>query len=171
MEITTPEKIEQIAVEDLLPYKNNSRKHSNEQIVKLAQSLKEFGFTNPVLISLKNEVIAGHGRIEAAKRVGMTKVPCIRLEHLDDAQRRALIIADNQHAMLASWDYDILAHEIDELNSEKYDISVIGFTNEELADLIGSPEEFPDNDLKADEKTKKPVECPNCGWVISNPEK
>ena len=171
MEIKTPEKIEQIAIEDLLPYKNNSRKHSNEQIVKLVQSIKEFGFTNPVMISLKNEVIAGHGRIEAAKRVGMKMVPCIRLEHLDEAQRRALIIADNQHAQLATWDYDILAHEIDELNSMKYDISVIGFTNEELSELIGCGEELPDNDLKADEKTKKPVECPNCGWVIANPEK
>jgi ParB/RepB/Spo0J family partition protein len=162
MEITTPEKIEQIAIEDLLPYKNNSRKHSNEQIVKLAQSLKEFGFTNPVLISLKNEVIAGHCRIEAAKRVGMKKVPCIRLEHLDDAQRRAYLIADNQHALLSTYDYDILAHEIDELNSMKYDISVIGFTNEELADLIGSPEELPDNELKADEKTRETCICPKC---------
>ena len=163
--------IEQIDIKRLTPYARNSRTHTDIQVAQIAASIKEFGFTNPVLIDEDNDIIAGHGRVLAAKKLGLDTVPCIRLSHLSDTQQRAYVIADNQLALNAGWNFDILSVEIDELNDNKYDISLIGFTTEQLAEIIGSPEELPDNDLKADEKTKKPVECPNCGWVISNPEK
>ena len=153
--------IELIKIERLTPYARNSRKHSDEQITQIAASIKEFGFTNPLLITDDDTIIAGHGRFAAAKKLGLDLVPCIRLKHLSKTQARALVLADNQIALNASWDFDMLAVEIDELNDAKYDISRIGFSNEELADLIGTPE-MPPVPGGDGESEKKPVVCPSC---------
>ena len=158
------EKIEMIEVSELQPYYRNSRKHSEQQIIQIQDSINEFGFTNPVLIDGENGIIAGHGRVEAAKNIGMTEVPCIRLEHLTAAQKKAYVIADNQLALNASWDFDMLAVEIDELNDEGFNIDLIGFSKEELNDLIGTPNFAPgteDEQGRLDEKQKQT--CPACG--------
>lgn len=150
-------------IKDLDPYENNARKHSNEQISALKDSIKQFGFTNPVLVSEKNKIIAGHGRVLAAHELGMEQVPVIVLHGLTTAQIKAYTIADNQLPSMASWDYDVLAAEIDALNDDAFDLSVLGFTNEELDELIGSPE-VPEIDDE-EEKKKEPKDtciCPKC---------
>lgn len=154
--------IESLPLEKLTGYARNSRTHSDEQVAQIAASIKEFGFTNPILIDNDNTIIAGHGRYSAAHRLGLKEVPCIRLSHLDKAQVKALVIADNQLATKAGWNYEMLAVEIDELNDAKYDISLIGFTPEELENLIGSPTIPPVFDENPSENDKKPVICPKC---------
>ena len=164
MELHTPKTIEQIPLKKLTPYARNSRTHSDIQIAQIAASIKEFGFTNPVLIDDGNDIIAGHGRVLAATKLGLDEVPCIRLSHLTEYQRRAYVIADNQLALNASWNFDMLSVEIDELNDGKYDISKIGFSTTELAEIIGSPNEI---DVNEDEKLisdKKSCICPKCNW-------
>jgi ParB-like chromosome segregation protein Spo0J len=162
MEIKTPQKIEQVDLKKLVGYKNNARTHSDLQVSQIAASIKEFGFTNPILITDECDIIAGHGRVLAAKKLGLDKVPCIKLSHLTDTQRRAYIIADNQLALNSDWNFDMLSVEIDELNDHKFDVSLLSFTNEQLADLIGSPEDPVDNELKADPKDKETCICPKC---------
>jgi ParB-like chromosome segregation protein Spo0J len=154
--------IENIPLDKLTGYARNSRTHSDEQVAQIAASIKEFGFTNPILIDDDNMIIAGHGRFSAAHRMGMKEVPCIRLSHLDEAQKKAYVIADNQLATKAGWNYEMLAVEIDELNDAKYDISKIGFTIEELENLIGSPTIPPIVDENREDSDKKPVICPKC---------
>ena len=164
MELHTPKTIEQIPLKKLTPYARNSRVHSEIQVGQLASSIKEFGFTNPVLIDDGNDIIAGHGRVLAATKLGLDEVPCIRLSHLTEYQRRAYVIADNQLALNATWNFDMLSVEIDELNDGKYDISKIGFSTTELAEIIGSPNEI---DVNEDEKLisdKKSCICPKCNW-------
>ena len=162
MEEKSPTKIEQIDIKKLIPYARNSRTHSDIQISQIAASIKEFGFTNPVLIDEDNDIIAGHGRVLAAKKLGLDMVPCIRLSHLSETQQRAYVIADNQLALNAGWNFDMLSVEIDELNDYKFDVSLLAFTNEQLSELIGSPEDPVDNELKADEKTRDTCICPKC---------
>jgi len=162
MEFKTSQHIEQIDIKRLTPYARNSRTHSDIQVSQIAASIKEFGFTNPVLIDEDNDIIAGHGRVLAAKKLGLDSVPCIRLSHLSEIQQRAYVIADNQLALNSGWNFDMLSVEIDELNDNKYDISLIGFTTEQLAEIIGSPDEPVNNELKADEKKKETCICPKC---------
>jgi ParB-like chromosome segregation protein Spo0J len=157
------DKIEILPLDKLTGYARNSRTHSDEQIAQLAASIKEFGFTNPILIDKDNTIIAGHGRYSAAHRLGIKEVPCIRLSHLDKAQVKALVIADNQLATKAGWNYEMLAVEIDELNDLKYDISLTGFSQEELENLIGSPTIPPLIDQNDGEKSEKEAICPKCG--------
>ena len=162
MELHTPKTIEQIPLKKLTPYARNSRTHSDIQVAQIAASIKEFGFTNPVLIDDGNDIIAGHGRVLAATKLGLDEVPCVRLSHLTEFQKRAYVIADNQLALNASWNFDMLSVEIDELNDGKYDISKIGFSTTELAEIIGSPNEI---DVNEDEKLisdKKTCICPHC---------
>lgn len=135
---TTPDRIEQIDIESLAPYANNSRTHSAEQVQQVASSIREFGFTNPVLIDAVGGIIAGHGRVLAAKSIGMLKVPCIRLSHLSDAQRRAYVIADNKLALNAGWDDAILSRELDELRDCEFDLDLTGFNDDEIAELIAT---------------------------------
>jgi ParB-like chromosome segregation protein Spo0J len=155
-------KIEMLKTEDLVPYARNSRTHSDEQVAQIAASIKEFGFTNPVLVDDKNGIIAGHGRVTAAYKLGITEVPCVRLSHLSETQKRAYVIADNQLATKSGWNYDMLSVEIDELNDAKYNISLVGFTPEELENMIGSPNIPPIIDENPSENDKKPVICPKC---------
>jgi hypothetical protein len=124
-------KFETIELSKLLPYKNNPRLHSEDQIQKIAESIKEFGFLSPILIDKDNGIIAGHGRYKAALILGWKEVPCVRAEHLSDAQRRAYVIADNRLAELSTWDNDLLKIEIEDLK-----LSIDEFELEKL-DVIG----------------------------------
>ena len=127
--------MERIAVSRLRPCRTNARTHSRKQIQQIAQSIQKFGFTNPVLISDSDEIIAGHGRVEAAKFLGMQAVPALRLSHLDAAQRRAYLIADNKLALNAGWDREILAIELQALIDLDFGIEVTGFSMAEV-DLV-----------------------------------
>jgi DNA modification methylase len=131
------ERLEYIEIDRLIPYANNARTHSDEQIKKIQASLREFGFVNPVLVDKGNGIIAGHGRVEAARREGLTEVPCVRIEHLTEAQKKAYILADNRLALDAGWNMDILKVELEELKELDFDIDLTGFNDEELSDLFG----------------------------------
>ena len=128
--------VEQLKVGDLIPYVNNSRTHSDEQVMQVASSIKEFGFTNPILIDDDGGIIAGHGRLMAAKKLGLDKVPCIRLGHLSEAQRKAYVIADNKLALNSGWDNDLLKIELMQLDSIDFDLNLIGFDLSELANIF-----------------------------------
>lgn len=132
--------VEYIDIVDLIAYKRNARTHSDEQIEQVSQSIKEFGFTNPVLIDEKNELIAGHGRTEAARRLGMTEVPAIRLVGLSETQKKALRIADNQLALNAGWDDELLRIELEEIKTEDFDLDLLGFSLDELDAILTSNE-------------------------------
>lgn len=125
-------KYENVPVNQLIPYEKNARTHSEEQIERIMKSLKEFGFVNPVLIDQNYGVIAGHGRILAAKKMGLTEVPCIFIEDLTEEQKRAYIIADNKLALDACWDFEILKTELEDLEKLNFDISLTGFDIDEL---------------------------------------
>ena len=129
-------KIEYIKVKELHGYEFNTRTHSDEQVSQLAASIGEFGFTNPLLIDGERQIIAGHGRLAAAIKIGMEDVPCIVLDHLTEAQRRAYVIADNKLALNAGWDEDLLKLELSALDQIGFDLSVIGFDDYELAGLV-----------------------------------
>jgi ParB-like chromosome segregation protein Spo0J len=123
-------------VSELIPYINNSRTHSEEQITQLVSSIKEFGFTNPILLAPDNSIIAGHGRLQAVKRLGHEEVPCIVVEGLTKTQIKALIIADNQLALNAGWDLEKLSVEIEGLDDDKFDLKLLGFEDQFLKDLL-----------------------------------
>lgn len=128
-------------VDDLIPYINNSRTHSDEQITQVASSIKEFGFTNPILIDENNGVIAGHGRLLASKKLDMNEVPCIVLDGLTDAQKKAYVIADNKLALNSGWDVDTLTLEIDQLADMDFDLNLLGFDDNELAKMFDEEQE------------------------------
>ena len=129
-------KIEQRPIEALIPYINNSRKHSDEQVAQIAASIKEFGWTNPILVDGTNGIIAGHGRLLAARKLGMDKVPTIEFAHLSDTQKKALIIADNKLALNADWDTELLQIELNELISDDFALGILGFDKDELDALL-----------------------------------
>ena len=128
-------------VADLIPYVRNSRTHSDAQVAQIAASIKEFGWTNPILIDGENGIIAGHGRLLAARKLGQEKVPTIELSHLSEAQKRAYVIADNRLALNASWDDSMLALELQDLNNEHFDLSLLGFDADELNTLLNPIQE------------------------------
>jgi site-specific DNA-methyltransferase (adenine-specific) len=157
-----------LPVEALVPYAKNSRTHSKEQVAQIAGSIREFGFTNPVLVGADNDIIAGHGRVLAARKLDMEEVPCIRLGHLTDAQKRAYVIADNKLALNAGWDDELLKLELISLRDEEaFDIGLIGFSDEELAALltVETIEGKTDPD-EAPEPPKTPVTVPGDLWVL-----
>ena len=141
-------KIETIKTGDLIPYARNSRTHSEAQVAQIAGSIREFGFTNPVLIDAENGIIAGHGRVMAAGKLGMKEVPCIRLAHLSDIQRRAYIIADNKLALNSGWDEDMLGLELADLREMDFDLGLIGFDAAEIEEFLNPPE--PESGLSDD---------------------
>lgn len=153
------ESIEWKQTGELIPYSNNSRTHSEKQVQQVAASIKEFGFTNPILIDEDNGIIAGHGRLQAAQLLGMDTVPTIALEGFTEAQRKAYIIADNQLALNAGWDIDSLSLEIDTLTELDFDVSLLGFDDDFMdlldpteVDLGLTPEEKLENYLGGDTK-------------------
>jgi ParB-like chromosome segregation protein Spo0J len=151
-----------LPVSELEPYAMNARKHSEEQVKSLAASIKSFGFTNPVLIAKNRQIIAGHGRVMAAKLAGLEQVPCIILANLSEAKIRAYTIADNQLASMASWDYDVLAAEIDALRESDFDVSGLGFSKEELDEMLGSPDCPPEPEEEKPKKESDTTICPKC---------
>lgn len=130
--------VEYMATEKLIPYANNARTHDDSQVTQIASSIKEFGFNNPILIDDDNGIIAGHGRLMAAKKLGLKEVPTIKLSHLTDAQRKAYILADNRIALNSGWDAELLSLELKDLDSE-IDLTLLGFDAKELSALL-SPE-------------------------------
>ena len=159
-------KIIDVAVEKLIPYARNSRTHDDEQVAQIAASIREFGFTNPILIDAENGIIAGHGRLLAARKLGMTKVPTIQLDHLTATQKKALIIADNKLALNAGWDNEMLALEFEELEIENFNIDLIGFNEEDIKSLKNNVNFNPateDDQGKLDQLEPKWIDCPHCG--------
>jgi DNA modification methylase len=163
------ERFEKVNIDKLVPYARNARTHSKEQILQLRASLREFGFVNPVIVDKDLNIIAGHGRILAAKEEGITEVPCVFAEHLTEAQKRAYIIADNRLAMNAGWDMEMLSVEISELQGADFDLSVLGFDEAELSKLMGDIEDVKDDDFDVDEELKKPA-VTKVGdlWLLGN---
>ena len=137
-----------VPISKLVPYVNNARTHSPEQVMKLRSSLREFGFINPIIIDRDYGIIAGHGRLFAAKEEGITEVPCVFVDYLTEAQKKAYILADNRMAMDAGWDEELLRVEIEALQGEAFDVSLTGFDEKELADLFkdGSDSDAEDDD-------------------------
>ena len=131
--------IEQVETGSLVPYARNSRTHSDEQVAQIMASIREFGFTNPVLIDGNNGIIAGHGRVMAASRMNLPDVPCLRLAHLTEAQKRAYIIADNKLGLNSGWDTEMLAVELSDLHADEFDLGLLGFDADELSDAMGDP--------------------------------
>lgn len=132
----TTTKLEMVKVSELIPYVNNARTHSQEQVNKLRSSLREFGFVNPVIIDADKNVIAGHGRLMAAKEEGITEVPCVLVDYLTEAQKKAYILADNRYAQDAGWDEELLRLEIETLEGMDFDVSLTGFNEDEISDLF-----------------------------------
>ena len=124
------------SVAELVPYAMNARVHNEEQVNDLARSISEFGFVNPVLVGEDNIIIAGHGRVMAAKQAGLDKVPCIVLSHLNEKQRRALTLADNRITLKSSWDFEKVSAELSKLAEMDYDVSLTGFTDDELDNFL-----------------------------------
>lgn len=128
--------IEHLSLGELIPFAKNSRTHDDAQVAQIAASIKEFGFTNPILIDEQSGIIAGHGRLLAARKLQLTEVPCIRLSHLSDAQKRAYVIADNKLALNAGWDDEMLALELGDLKDMEFDLSLTGFSTDEINALL-----------------------------------
>lgn len=128
--------IEQIATAELIPYARNARTHSEQQVQQIAGSIQEFGFCNPVLIDAQNGIIAGHGRVMAAQLLKLESVPCLRLSHLTDAQKRAYVLADNRIALSSGWDEEMLANELSDLHADEFDMALLGFDADELGKLL-----------------------------------
>ncbi len=130
-------------VDKLIPFARNARTHSDEQVAQIAASIAEFGFVNPILAGADGIIIAGHARLLAARKLRMTEVPVIVLDHLTETQRRALVLADNKLAMNAGWDEEMLRVELDALQEDGFDLDIVGFTDDELADLLADPDTEP----------------------------
>ena len=154
--------IEKLKTSDLVPYARNPREHSEKQVAQIAASIREFGFNNPVLVNSENTVIAGHGRLEAARLLKIDEVPCVRLEHLTPTQAKAYGIIDNQLTINSDWDNELLRLEIEDLKIEGMDMDLLGFDDSEMADLF-IPESA--NGKEFDESCAGKVEfieCPEC---------
>ena len=165
----TTTEMQLISTEKLIPYVNNARTHSAEQINKLRSSLREFGFINPVIIDRGFNVIAGHGRIEAAKAEGIPEVPCVFADYLTDAQKKAYILADNRMAMDAGWDEELLRVEIEALQAESFDVGLTGFDESEIANLFETDSEVKDDGFDVDaELEKPPVTKSGDLWLLGN---
>jgi DNA modification methylase len=165
--MNTTERFEKVNIDRLVPYTRNARTHSKEQILQLRASLREFGFVNPVIVDKDLNVIAGHGRIMAAKEEGITEVPCVFAEHLTEAQKRAYIIADNRLALNAGWDAEMLSVEIADLQGSDFDINLLGFDDAELNKLLGSVEDVKDDDFDVERELQKPaITKPGDLWLL-----
>ena len=152
----TTTQMKMVSIDKLVPYVNNARTHSKEQIAKLRGSLREFGFINPVIIDKDYGIIAGHGRVLAAKEENMDQVPCVLVDYLTAAQKKAYILADNRFAMDAGWDEEMLRVEIESLQGEDFDISLTGFDEKELADLFGAGSDAKEDDFDVDAELQNP---------------
>ena len=155
-----------IPTNDLIPYARNSRTHSEDQVTKIASSIKEFGFLNPIIIDGENGIVAGHGRVMAAKKLGLTELPCIEASHLTEAQKRAYVIADNRLALDAGWDNDLLKIELQDLNSEGFDLSLTGFDLSEISAFLEEPTEGLTDEDAVPEAPEVPVTVEGDVWLL-----
>jgi DNA modification methylase len=165
----TAKRIEMWPLDRLVPYERNARTHSAEQVAQIAASIQEFGFTNPILVDGADGILAGHGRLAAAKDMGLAEVPVIVLDHLSAAQRKAYILADNQLALNAGWDMELLRMELGDLQLADFDLSLLGFSDDELAELLPEVEELPPEDADADavpEAPQDPITKPGDVWLL-----
>ena len=160
--------IQEIPVENLSVYVNNSRTHSTEQVKQISNSIKEFGFTNPLLIDKNKEIIAGHGRLMAAKQLGLDKVPCIELSNLSEKQKKAYVIADNQLALNAGWNESILSMEIGDLSDNDFDISLLGFNDLDLNKYLLKEFEGLTDEDEVPEPPKEPISKLGDIWQLGN---
>jgi len=160
------QKVEVVALAALRPYKANARTHSHTQIRKIAESVKRFGFCNPILIDDDHQIIAGHGRVEAAKFLGLTRVPALRLSHLSDAEKRAYIIADNRLAELASWDRDVLAIELEGLRDLNFNVELTGFDIGEVNIILDDADEVSRPNAASGEISHPAVSQGGDQWVL-----
>ncbi|MCI5123148.1 MAG: hypothetical protein D3925_01395 [Candidatus Electrothrix sp. AR5] len=161
--------IRYIKTGDLLPYARNARTHSDVQVNQIASSIKEFGFNNPILVDGNNQIIAGHGRLLACEKLGITEVPTVCLEHLSETQKRAYILADNQLALKAGWDEELLKLEIQELQGLDFDISIAGFDSEDLAGIFPVELQSVEDDNEADiipETPTDPITKTGDTWLL-----
>lgn len=159
-------KVEYLPLDALAPYAKNARTHTDAQVAQIAASISEFSFTNPILIDRDGGIIAGHGRVLAARKLGMDAVPCIRLGHLSPTQRKALIIADNKLALNAGWSEDLLRLELADLQTDGFDLDLIGFSGDELADLLADRTEGLTDPDDAPEPPVNPVTVPGDVWIM-----
>ena len=160
--------IEMVSIGQLLPYARNARTHDDAQVAQIAASIKEFGFNNPILIADDQSIVAGHGRLAAARKLGLAEVPVVRLSHLSDTQRKAYILADNRLALNAGWDNDLLKLELQELEIEGVDLEMLGFSKEELDGLLNSletTEGLTDEDA-VPETPEEPITKPGDIWIL-----
>jgi site-specific DNA-methyltransferase (adenine-specific) len=157
-----------VSIGQLLPYARNARTHDDAQVAQIAASIKEFGFNNPILIADDQSIVAGHGRLAAARKLGLTEVPVVRLSHLSDTQRKAYILADNRLALNAGWDNDLLKLELQELEIEGVDLEMLGFSKEELDGLLNSlePTEGLTDEDAVPETPEEPITKPGDIWVL-----
>ncbi len=158
-------------VEKLVPYARNARTHTDDQVAQIAASIAEFGWTNPILAGADGIVIAGHARLLAARKLGMTEVPVIVLDHLNEAQRRALVLADNRLALNAGWDEEMLRVELESLKDEDFNLDLIGFTDEEIEEILADPEQTKSglmDDDAAPEQQENAVTAPGDVWVMGD---
>jgi DNA modification methylase len=157
-----------VSIGQLLPYARNARTHDDAQVAQIAASIKEFGFNNPILIADDQSIVAGHGRLAAARKLGLTEVPVVRLSHLSDTQRKAYILADNRLALNAGWDNDLLKLELQELEIEGVDLEMLGFSKEELDGLLNSlePTEGLTDEDAVPETPEEPITKPGDIWIL-----
>lgn len=164
------QRIEHWLVEKLIPYARNPRTHSDAQVAQIAASIAEFGFNNPILVDTKAGIIAGHGRLLAARKLQLKEVPVIILDHLSEAQKRAYILADNQLALNAGWDETLLRIELAALQEEEFNLDVIGLEDEELARLLAAQEAaegLTDEDAVPD-LPETPVSAAGDVWILGS---
>jgi DNA modification methylase len=156
-----------VPIQKLVPYINNARTHSAAQITKLRSSLREFGFVNPIIIDRDFSVIAGHGRLVAAKEEGFTEVPCVFVDYLTEAQKKAYIIADNRYAEDAGWDEELLRLEIESLQGMEFNVDLLGFEPAELNKLLSDTDDIKEDDFDVDSELKKPaITKPGDIWFL-----
>lgn len=156
MNVSTTTTFELIDPAELVPYVNNARTHSDEQIAKLRASLREFGFVSPIVIDADKNVLVGHGRLKAAQLEGLDKVPCVLAEHLTEAQKKAYIIADNRMAEDAGWDNELLRIELEELENLSFDLSLTGFDGADLDKLLALDDDIEEDDFDVDAELERP---------------
>ena len=163
----TTTEMQLVSTEKLIPYVNNARTHNKEQIAKLRASLREFGFINPVIVDRDFSIIAGHGRVVAAKEEGITEVPCVFVDHLSEAQKKAYILADNRMALDAGWDEDLLRVEIEALQAEAFDLAFTGFDDKEIAKLFETDQDVKEDDFDVGGELEKPPFCKQGDvWIL-----
>lgn len=174
-ELAMAKRIELWPLDRLVPYERNARTHSAEQIAQIAASISEFGFLNPILVDSGDGIIAGHGRLAAARDVGLQQVPVVVLDHLTPTQRKAYLIADNKLALNAGWDMSLLQQEMMSLNLTDFDLELLGFDEKELAGFLDperiDAEDAPEEFTEVDDDIETEHRCPSCGYEWSGKTK